>query len=315
MVEKAKKTRKILVTGSNGMLGTDLCRELATDYEIVGLHDTESGPPHILCDIADRNKTIKSIVGANPELIIHAAAWTDVDACEGNPDKAKRINEDGTQNVALSALEIDIPLIYISTDFIFDGSKKRPYTEKDVPNPLNIYSKYKLAGEEKIKVLNKYVILRTSWLYGKNGNNFVDAILDKAKSEKEIKVVDDQIGSPTYTKDFAGAIRSLLRGLENTFTGKSQKVQEIYHISNKGTVSWFDYAKEIMRIAKIKNVALIPIKSTELARPAKRPAFSALDNRKYEKVSGFTMRSWQEAIRDYITEKQENMAMLENKSL
>ncbi len=324
MVEKIKKegkVRKILVTGSSGMLGTSLAEELSKDCNIIGL-DVKPRAEHqrissfIECDITDRDKTVNSIVSAKPNLIIHAAAWTDVDGCEREPDKAKRINQEGTGNVATSASELGIPLIYISTDFVFDGDKENPYTENDPPNSVNVYGKSKLEGEKKVTALNKYIILRTSWMYGANGNNFVDTILEKAKSEKEIKIVDDQVGCPTYTKDLAKAISKLLYRLQfsiqsvpigisegDRLNGKSQMVQEIYHVTNKGEVSWFDYTKEILKMAKIGNVKLIPIKSNQLDRPAKRPRFSLLDNSKFEKTTNFVMRPWQEALREYIDEK------------
>ena len=303
MVEEIKeeKRRKILVIGSSGMLGTSLSDELSKDYNIIGLDVKPSAISHqlsafIKCDITDRDKTVNFIVNTKPDLIIHAAAWTDVDGCEKEPDRAKRINEEGTGNVATSASELSIPLIYISTDFVFDGDKESPYTENDLPNSVNVYGKSKLEGEKKVTALNKYIILRTSWMYGANGNNFVDTILKKVKSEKEIKVVDDQIGCPTYTKDFVKAISKLLKMISNQKWG-------IYHVTNKGMVSWFDYAKEILKAAKTGNVKLIPIKSNQLDRPAKRPRFSVLDNSKFEKTTNFIMRPWQEALREYIDEK------------
>lgn len=304
---KKEKRKKILVTGSGGMLGTELCRELSNNYEVTGLDLRRRVIPRlrsgqashesrvtkfIHCDITDKDRTVKSILDTKPDLIIHAAAWTDVDECEKEPDRAKRINEEGTGNVAGSARELDIPLMYISTDFVFDGDKANPYTENNLPNPVNVYGKSKLEGEKKVTALNKYIILRTGWMYGKNGKNFVDMILKKAKTEKEIKIVDDQIGSPTYTRDFAKAITRLLH-----------ESREIYHISNKGQVSWFDYAKEILGIAKIDDVKVLPIKSDQLERPARRPHFSVLDNTKFEKATGFVMRRWQEALREYLKTK------------
>ncbi|MGB2705628.1 MAG: dTDP-4-dehydrorhamnose reductase [Candidatus Omnitrophota bacterium] len=292
MVEKAqeKKRRKILVTGSSGMLGTDLCNELKSEYDIVGLDISGQGD-FVRCDITDKDKVVKSILNAKPDLVIHAAAWTDVDGCEREPDKARKVNEGGTRNVAKAARALDAPLVYISTDFVFDGNKKSPYTEKDAPRPLNIYSKSKLEGEKTCATLGKYIIARSGWLYGSNGNNFVDTIIEKAKKESELRVVDDQWGSPTYTEDFAKAIGKLL---------SAQGANGIYHISNKGEVSWFDYAREILKIAGVNNVKLIPINSSQLGRPAKRPAFSVLDNTKFEKATGFIMRPWQEALKEYL---------------
>lgn len=278
------------------MLGTDLCAELGGYYDVVGMDARR--PAHVICDIRDKKAVAKSVTRARPDLIFHAAAWTDVDGCEENPEKTEEVNITGTENIALSAAQGNIPVIYMSTDFVFDGKKKSPYNEKDAPNPVNVYGKSKLEGEKKIASLKKSVILRASWLFGANGKNFVDTILEKAKKEKKIKVVDDQTGCPTYTKDTSRAIRALL-GLENPWGAGG----EIYHISNSGEVSWFDYAREILKMAGIKGVETIPTKSNELRRPAARPAFSALDNAKFEKATNFTMRPWRKALAEYINEK------------
>lgn len=331
MVEKAKeeKRKKVLVTGSSGMLGSDLCEELSRDYEIVGLdkltpygsacspslepsraksRDALRLTTFIQCDIRDKNKTIKAIIDAKTDLIIHAAAWTDVDGCETNSDKAEKINVNGTENVVLSAGDLDIPLVYISTDFVFDGDKKSPYTEKDRPNPICIYGKSKLEGEKRVRSLNKYIILRTSWLYGANGKNFVDTILEKARSGETLRVVDDQIGTPTYTKDLAKAIRRIVDAAISYQQPKAESRKHyhrwgVYHISNKGEVSWFGYAKEILKIAAIDNVEVLSIKSSELDRSARRPVFSVLDNAKFEEAFGFNMRQWQESLQEYLHEK------------
>jgi len=296
MVEKSQKEkRKILVTGSGGMLGRALCRKLSEGYEVVGL-DINSTTDFISCDITDKDMVTASISTVKPDMVIHAAAWTDVDGCEKDPAKARKINTEGTANVADTCSDLDIPILYLSTDFVFDGSKKIPYVEGDRPNPLSVYAKSKFEGEKKVSALKKYIILRTGWLYGSGGKNFIDAILNKAKKEKEIEVVNDQLGTPTYTKDLANAILKLLNISHNKLWG-------IYHVSNKGEVSWFDYAKEIVKEAKINNVKVVPIKSTELKRPAKRPAYSVLDNTKFEKTVNFRMRSWQEALKEYMDEK------------
>ena len=295
MVEeiKEKKRRKILVTGASGMLGTDLSRELSRDYDVVGLDIARTD---IVCDITDKDKLVKSVINAKPDIVIHAAAWTDVDGCEREPDKARRLNEEGTTNVVSSVAELDIPLVYISTDFVFDGQKKIPYTEDDEPHPLNVYAKFKLEGERKVETLAKYIILRTGWLYGANGKNFVDTIINKSKTKKKIPVVDDQVGCPTYTKHFAKAISKLLARCK-------YETSEIYHISNKGAVSWFDYAKKILEITGKRNIKVLPLKSGMLDRPAKRPAFSVLDNSKFEKATGLTMRPWEVALEEYLNEK------------
>jgi len=308
MVGKTKKEkRKILVTGSNGMLGVDLCEELSSDYDVIGLDIQEPRQArrpadYINCDITERDKTIRSIVGAKPDMIIHAAAWTDVDGCEEKPKKAERINVKGSENVVASASKLKVPLFYLSTDFVFDGKKKSLYTVGDVPNPISVYGSTKLLGEKKIIELNQYAIVRASWLFGANGKNFVDTIVKKAKENKTLKVVDDQVGNPTYTKDLSQALKKLI----DFFFSRSRKTdndfKEIFHVSNRETVSWFDYAKEILNITKINSAKLIPIKSDKLNRPAKRPAFSGLDTSYFEKIVGYKLRSWLKALKEYIDE-------------
>jgi dTDP-4-dehydrorhamnose reductase len=258
----------------------------------------------IQCDITDKDKTEKSIVSAKPDAIIHAAAWTDVDGCEKEPGRTIEINEHGTKHVARAAAALNVPLMYLSTDFVFDGCKKTPYTENDTPHPINVYGRSKLEGEKRVAQSGRHIIVRTSWLFGTNGSNFVDAILGKAKTEKQLKVVSDQIGCPTYTKDLAKAIRHLLNAISRQPTADSREIWGIYHVSNKGLVSWFDYAKEIVRTAQFEHVTLLPITSRESARPAERPAFSGLDNSKFEKTALFCMRPWKEAVKEYINEKE-----------
>jgi len=301
MVEKieGKVVQKILVTGAGGMLGSDLCEELSRDYKIVGL-DVSGVPGFIHCDITDSDEVVRRILNEKPDLIIHAAAWTDVDACEREPDKARRVNEGGTLNVVQAASRLDVPLVYVSTDFVFDGNKKSPYTEEDTPNPLNVYSESKLRGELAVGTLNKYAIVRSGWLYGPNGKNFVDTILGKVGKGDNLEIVDDQKGSPTYTKDLARGIAKLVEILLQSTAEGGRYTKEIYHITNGGEVSWFDYAKKIMSITHLGSVKVKPITSSRLDRPAKRPAFSVLDNTKFEKISGFSMRPWSEALRDYL---------------
>jgi len=251
-------------------------------------------------DIADRKKVIEIVGEIQPDIIIHAAAWTDVDGCELDKEKAYRVNFDGTKNVALACSKAGAILIYISTDFVFDGKKKIPYKEEDRPHPINIYGASKLKGEEAIKkILKNYFILRTSWLYGKHGKNFVDTILDKTKREKMLKIVDDQIGSPTYAKDLAKAIHVLLDKICKD-KGSRIKGQGIYHISNSGSVSWYEYAKEILRLARYKT-KVVSILSKELTRPARRPAMSILNNSRFIKFTSYRMRHWKEALKEYLS--------------
>jgi len=328
----------VLITGSSGMLGVDLCGELHDSYEIIGtdvVHRCRAGlnlpysrkaRSFFRCDITKKQSVLSVIKKTRPDIVIHAAAWTDVDGCELNPKKAYRINSEGTKNVALACKAAGAILIYISTDFIFDGRKKKPYKEADKVNPLSVYADSKLKGEEAVKkILKDYFILRTGWLYGKHGKNFVDTILAKAKpfgkgsglrpersrgtkSRKVLRVVNDQVGSPTYTRDLVKAIHVLLEMVTrlpgHQVTSSSSRAHfsvpyGIYHLSNSMSVSWFNYAKEILRLAGSK-AKVMPISSEELNRPAKRPAMSVLDNTKFIKFTGYRMCKWQEALREYI---------------
>ena len=294
--------KRILITGSSGMLGAALCNVCSENYEIYGV-DTispciKNAIEFAILDITDEAGTIEFIGHIKPDFIIHAAAYTDVDGCEGSEEKAYAINSSGAQNVASAAKEIGAFLFCISTDFVFDGKKNTPYTEQDEPHPINIYGQSKLEGEKAIaEVLDKYAIIRTSWLFGKGGRNFVDAILAQAGKKKELKVVKDQAGSPTYTGDFAKAITELMRYTEK---GPSER---LYHVTNSGSVSWYEYAAEILDLAGLKNVKLSPITSSELNRPAMRPKMSILDNSRYQKLTGDTLRSYKEALKEYISER------------
>lgn len=294
---------KILILGSSGMLGIDLWQELHRDYDVVGadiVRDPRSAIRRFYkVDITSREDTIRVIGKIKPDVVVHAAAYTDVDGCERDPEKAYKVNSAGTRNAALACRKTAALLVYISTDFIFNGKKKRPYKENDKPAPLSVYGDSKLKGEEAVEsVVKNYFILRTSWLYGKYGKNFVDTIIAKGREGNALRVVDDQAGCPTYTKDLAKAIHVLL---DKFFTPHALRPTQygIYHVSNSGAVSWFAYAKEILRLAGIKTKVL-PISSKELNRPAKRPAMSILDNFKFVEFTGYRMRNWRRALKSYV---------------
>jgi len=275
---------KVLITGSKGMLGSDLVKVLSPDYEVKGI-DIEDA------DITDKDKIIKLILQIKPGLIIHAAAYTDVDGCERERNLVFSVNAQGTENICLAAKKLNIPLLYLSTDYLFNGEKGTPYIESDIPHPLNVYGKSKLAGENYVKeILSNFFIIRTAGLFGKNGKNFVNRILKKAKEENVLKVVADQVHSPTYTVDLAEEIKRLIK------RGNCG----IYHITNNGECSWFQFAQEILRLSKVKDVKLISITSDELDLPAKRPKYSVLANRHLSETIGDDMPSWQNALERYL---------------
>lgn len=274
---------KILITGSNGMLGHDLISVLKKEHDLV-LTTSKT------LDITDKDKTIDFIFDTKPDIVINSAAYTDVDGCEENSDLAFSVNGDGVRNLALACREIDCPLVHISTDYIFNGKNDRPWVEDDEIGPISVYGKSKLEGEQAIlEILDRYFIVRTAWLYGINGKNFPKTMLELAKNHSEITVVYDEVGSPTYSLDLAEGISELI---ETDYYG-------IYHLTNSGSCSWCEFARYIFEIAD-EDVNVIPVTASEFARPAPRPSYSVLENKKWIEKGFKPLRSYKEAIKDYI---------------
>ena len=299
---------RILITGSSGMLGQAICKKLAGQHEVVGIDIKELSAfssqlsTFYKIDITDRDLAIQRVEEINPEFVIHCASYTDVDGCELNSQKAHELNVTATATITEGCKLTSSYMIYLSTDFIFDGKKSSPYAEKDKPNPINIYGKTKLKGENAVKdMLDKYLIIRTSWLFGKGGKNFVDIILNKAKKEKKLKVVDDQIGRPTYTVDLSEAIAGIISGLRIKNSGLS-----LLNITNAGSCSWYEFAREIIRLAGIKDVEIIPASSEELGRPARRPKMSILDNTQFHQIYGKNLPSWEDGLKRYLKERKDS---------
>lgn len=274
----------ILITGAKGMLGSALQKTLSPKHTV---HPFDIDK----MDITDYAKSYSIAAGVKPDLIIHCAAYTDVDGCEKNEEKAYLINSTGTQNIALVCQKLDIPMVYISTDYVFDGAKNEPYLEFDKPNPLSVYGKSKYAGEAFVTfLLNKFYIIRTSWLFGYGGKNFVDTIINLTYEKDELCVVNDQVGCPTYASDLAGAISELI---ETPFFG-------IYHITNDGCCSWYEFAKSIITTAGIKGKKITPTETKNFPRPAKRPAYSVLKNN-FLKLKGLKpLRHHKKALEEYL---------------
>lgn len=278
---------RVLITGAQGQLGKDLEKMLlgAGGYEVISTGQEQ-------LDITKAMNVQQEILACKPEIIIHTAANTNVDQCELDKDNAFFVNVLGTRNVAVAAAKADARLVYISTDYVFDGRGKRPYTEFDAPAPLSVYGKSKLAGERQVKNFSdKFFIVRTSWLYGLNGNNFVKTMLNLAKEKSEISVVNDQIGTPTFTQDLARFLEKLIQ----------TDLYGVYHASNSGSCSWFDFALTIFRQAGIQDrVNVMPITTAELNRAAPRPSYSVLDNYCL-KLEGFpNLRPWEEALEEFM---------------
>lgn len=274
---------KVMIIGSEGMLGHDLVDILSAEHQVsITTIDT--------LDITDIHKTIETVKNINPDVVIHAAAFTDVDGSETKADLAYQVNVIGTRNVAVACQKADSALVYICTDYVFDGTKGSSYQEYDQTNPLSVYGKTKLLGEVYIRdLLNKFYIVRTSWLYGYHGPNFVTTMLKLAETHDSLSVVGDQIGSPTYTVDLAKAIAELIE----------KPAYGIYHITNSEHCSWFEYAQLIFKIAG-KEMDLTPVTTEEFGSPAPRPKYSVLENYNW-KMEGFSkIRSYKEALQEYM---------------
>ncbi|MFH0732526.1 MAG: dTDP-4-dehydrorhamnose reductase [Candidatus Omnitrophota bacterium] len=315
---------RVLITGSSGMLGQALCRKLAPEHEVVGIDVREpiahpapftsfrcgAGSPkptafHKL-DLTDRVLALQKIKQISPDITIHCAAYTDVDGCELNPEKAHNLNTQATAIIAEGCKLASSSMIYISTDFVFDGEKASPYSEQDMPNPISIYGKTKLAGENAVRgELDNYLIIRTSWLFGAGGRNFVEAILEKAKTQKRIKVVNDQVGSPTYAVDLAKAIADIVDSYQLTTNQLTNS--RILNVTNSGSCSWYEFAKEIVNQAGKEDIKVIPISSDQLDRPAKRPKMSILDNTLFFKIHGSSLADWKDALTRYLRERKKNL--------
>lgn len=289
-MEKAKKT--ILITGSGGLLGSDLIKHLKTEYKVIPLTRKDS-------DIRDAKKVLALFQRYRPWLAIHSAGFTDVDGCEKNSKLAYSVNTEGTAVVAKAAESTDTILMYISSDYVFSGKKETPYTEKDRVYPLNVYGRSKLEGEKLVrKLLKRRIIIRTSWLFGKARKNFIDNVLAWAKGKKEMRIIYDKYACPTYTLDLAKAIGRLIRLIDKS--PDTPELYGIYNLVNSGYCSWLEYARFILKTAKLNRVKITPITMAKAGWTARRPAFSALDNSKFVRLTGYNMRPWQKAVKEYI---------------
>lgn len=274
--------KKILIIGAGGMLGQDLVKVMAS-FDL-----TLWDQPEI--DITDKNQVFNKIKVLKPGIIINCAAYTDVDGCETEQDLAMRVNGDAVGYLASVAKEVGGIIVHISTDYIFNGQNQKGYSEdSNEIGPLNVYGQSKLKGETLLQQnTDKYYLLRTSWLYGKNGKNFVETMLKLSQEKDRLKVVNDQFGKPTWTIDLAKQIRYIL---------DNELAFGVYHVTNEtqeGGISWYDFAKKIFELADI-NIDLQSCGTEEFPRPAKRPAYSALINTKLPQL-----RSWDSALQEYL---------------
>jgi len=263
-------TIKTLILGADGMLGFDLCKVFPDSVKLT----------HKDIDITDREQVLETIRKINPNLVINAAAYTDVDGCEDKQELALQVNGYGPGYIAEACNEINATLVQFSTDYVFDGSKNE-YIESDTPDPINVYGHSKLLGEQKIaENLDDYRIIRISWLFGTHGKNFVETILRLSGEIAQVRVINDQFGKPTYTVDLANKIMEI-----------AELEAGIYHVTNEGICSWYEFASAV-----ISNT--VPCTSEEFPRKARRPKYSVLANTKTR-----PMRHWEEALKDYMKER------------
>jgi len=281
-----------LVIGAKGMLGKDLVEILRSssrvdqrlDWEVFGWDIEE-------IDIQEEKNTVTKIESLRPDIVINIAAYTNVDGCESHDEKAFAINAEGMRHVALGALRCRAKVVYLSTDYIFDGKKREPYLEDDPPHPLSVYGRSKLRGEQYVQeMVEDALIVRTQWLYGKYGNNFVASVLRQAREKEVLSIVNDQVGSPTYTIDLSRAISVLIQC----------DARGVFHVANSDLCTWFAFGQEILKLSGMEGVKIVPISSEELGRPATRPLYSVLNTEKLKRETGMTLRPWSEALKDYL---------------
>ncbi len=275
---------KVLVTGVKGQLGFDVVKELEKrNIEAVGVDIEEM-------DITDAECVDRVIREAAPDAVIHCAAYTAVDAAEDNEELCRKVNAEGPQNIAIVCKALDIKMIYISTDYVFDGQGERPWEPEDERNPLNVYGQTKYEGELAVQnTLDKYFIVRIAWVFGVNGKNFIKTMLRLAETHNRLTVVNDQYGSPTYTYDLARLL------VDMVLTEK----YGVYHATNEGICTWYEFACEIFKQAGV-DIEVVPVSAAEYSAKAKRPENSRMNKDKLE-ANGFErLPSWQDALKRYL---------------
>lgn len=275
---------KVLVTGAHGMLARSAIAVLeGAGHEVLGLSRVDA-------DVTQLEALRHPVDVFRPDWVLHCAAWTRVDECERDPDRAFLVNGLGAGNAAQAAAAAGAAVVSISTDYVFAGDVARPYREYDLAAPRSVYGASKWAGEERVRELNpRHLIVRTAWLYGHGGPNFIDTILRKAQDGEPLKVVDDQRGSPTWTRDLAeGLMKLMAAGAHGT-----------YHCTNAGDCTWYDLAAYALERAGV-HASLDRTRSAKLGRPAPRPAYSVLDNHWFEHVTGSRLPPWQDAVNRYL---------------
>jgi len=294
MTSGSSESPRILIVGNAGQVGVELHRCFADIHTVVGV-DRET------FDMADPEQTRALVRREKPEIILNAAAYTAVDRAESEPQVAKAINEDAPRVLAEEALRTNALLVHYSTDYVFDGSKRQPWIESDEPNPLSVYGASKLAGERAIqRVGGRYLIFRTSWVYGPHGNNFLLTMLRLGAERDRLSIVNDQIGSPTTSIELARATRTIVNGVSAGKFGTAQNWAGLYHMTCSDAVTWFGFAQAIFAGAAVqmgtRQPELTPIDTEEYPTPAARPRYSVLSNQMLFDKFGVRLSSWQDAL-------------------
>ncbi len=286
----------ILITGSKGMLATQIIKDIKRGRTEIGSIKDELRTAKIFAvdsdelDITDKSLCKKYIEDKKIDVVVNCAAYTNVDACETNQAAAYNVNALGARNLAIAAQENNAKLIHVSTDYVFEGVGDVPFSEYDIVKPISVYGKTKLAGEEFVKQFSKkYIIVRTAWLYGYYGKNFVKTMINAGKTRGTLKVVNDQIGNPTNAADVSHHILNLILSDE----------YGVYHCTGKGECSWYDFAKLIIELAGV-NAEVLPCSSDEYKSPTKRPEYSSLENMMLKLTNNYEMRDWQDALKSYF---------------
>ena len=278
--------KRLIVTGAGGMLGADVTRQFSSNFKVTALTRKE-------LDITDKKAVRQVFKHYRPEIVINCAAFTRVDDCESMKETAFSVNAEGPGILASACRDSGALLVHISTDYVFDGSKKSPWKEDEPKAPLNIYGESKLQGEKRVEArCENYLIIRTSWLFGLNGPNFITTMLDLSKKRDELSVVNDQEGSPTSTRDLAWGIKMLVM----------HDLRGVFHCCNSGSCTWFDLCRFVFEKRGIKGVTLKPVPSESFPRPAARPEYSVLDTSRFKKFTGRKMRPWQQAVSEYLSD-------------
>ncbi len=291
---------RILITGHRGQLGSDLMSYFSDHYQVAGVDLPE-------LDITNRSAVRNLITLLRPSTVIHAAAYTDVDGCESNEGQAMAVNADGTENIAKACREVGAVMVYYSTDYVFDGTKSKPYIEEDTPNPQTIYGRSKLAGEERVRsIVDNHLIVRIAWVYGANGRNFVKTIVRLGREQMDkvartlpaapLKVVNDQIGNPTCTTDIVLQTDKLLQS----------GLYGVFHASSENPTSWYRFTCDVFYELKM-TVNVRPCTTEEFKRPAARPANSALENARLKQARINIMRDYRQALAEFLSANKERL--------